>query len=605
MGIIPYFFEKSDKNSYYQLLQKNFKKNYENNFEFNIEYASIKKNFIYTKPENEFLENSNYSWISYLLEQLNDDKNILRRDWKQFLFEDLQQRNFFNKYKYQNAIFFEELSIKMPKNKQNKTGEHFLESEPIVFPLNMDELQNYSEDNSNNITNKKTDVIRNFSFGSSSRDDINEQFLYNYTIDFDENESKINNPEDIMKYNSYILKKYIKIIRKQIEKKEHPIHIVIDQFIFFFESYLKLNIDFCKNNLHDENECNKKGLEVVKEIQNFIEIMQVTLKLFYIKSINFKYFVDEKDELINLISYILFNKKKFNKQLLDLFYYMNYEKKQKLELKFKNSQSITPKKIGINPKFCLDADSEEYWKEYKNKSKEKNESSIGGSTEEETNSKKKKKKLKKYVDDAKLEFCTQNEMDQDLSSKNPTFMDDNKTDINNNLINTDENLINFENFNLDKTYNEKIDINMKKKLLNDMENSILPNLPLEISENVIVLPDEPYSSAINYLRQIINYKVPLEKLIIVSYLSVLIMNNVDKYWENKKDELPQGFLNLDADEIMSIYLYIICKTNLSVIVDHLEFIKHFITNTTKQTIFGYYYSTFEGCIRFLLLSEEK
>jgi len=93
--------------------------------------------------------------------------------------------------------------------------------------------------------------------------------------------------------------------------------------------------------------------------------MQVTLKLFYTKSINFKIFADEKDEIINLISYILFNKKKFYKQLLDLFSYMNIEKKQKLGLKLKNSDDITPRKVGIGAKFCLDSVSEEYWKEYK------------------------------------------------------------------------------------------------------------------------------------------------------------------------------------------------------------------------------------------------
>ena len=45
--------------------------------------------------------------------------------------------------------------------------------------------------------------------------------------------------------------------------------------------------------------------------------MQVSLKLFYSKSINFENFIEEKDEIINLITYILFNDKTFYMQISD------------------------------------------------------------------------------------------------------------------------------------------------------------------------------------------------------------------------------------------------------------------------------------------------
>ncbi len=72
-------------------------------------------------------------------------------------------------------------------------------------------------------------------------------------------------------------------------------------------------VEFCERNKENNKECMKEGREIIKEIQNFIEIMQVVLKLFYSKSINYKYFIDEKDEIINLLSYILFNIQKKNK----------------------------------------------------------------------------------------------------------------------------------------------------------------------------------------------------------------------------------------------------------------------------------------------------
>ena len=605
MGI-SYLIDKSDKKKYYQLLRKNLRTNYENYLNYNLEYVLVRKSFTRIHPQFELLKNSisSYSWLSYLLEQLIDDKNSLRRDWKQFLFEDIQQKLFLNQYEFQNDIYFEELSINKPKYKKNKQGEHFLESEPIVFTMNADELKNYKENkNIFDIDTRLTENL-NFSFNSGYREDDSEGFLYNYTMDYDDNSSRINSPEYKMKYNSYILKKYIKIIRKHIEKKDHPIQVIIDQFIFFFGSFLKLNIDFCKNNQNDEKICSEKVLEVVKEIQNFIEIMQVTLKLFYAKSINFKIFVDEKDEIINLISYILFNKKKFYKQLLDLFSYMNNEKKEKLKLKLENSDNITPSKAGIGAKFRLDSDSEEYWKEYKNKSKDKNENSDKTSTEDETASKQRKEELKHCIHESKEELLSKNEPDSMSYTNRQSFSKDIKSGKNNIIIDLEKSC-NFEKNDFDKTYSQHFNINIKEKLENDLKGSIITNLPKEPNENEIISPDKPYSLAINYLKQITNYKVPLEKLIIISYLSELIIKSVDKYWEKRKEEMPPNFLNLDADEIMSIYLYVIYKANLITIVDQIEFIKHFTTSITKQSIFGYYYSTFEGCLRYLQKSEEK
>ena len=105
--------------------------------------------------------------------------------------------------------------------------------------------------------------------------------------------------------------------------------------------------------------------------------------------------------------------------------------------------------------------------------------------------------------------------------------------------------------------------------------------------------------ALYYLSQIDNYQVPLEKLIMISFLSVIIMESVDKFWEKKNVDLPPEFLTIEADDIMTIYLYIIYKLGHKSIIVQLDFIKYFTTSLTKQSIFGYYYSTFEGCIKYL------
>ena len=403
---------------------------------------------------------------------------------------------------------------------------------------------------------------------SSNKDHNNKKFLYSLTIKLDEKKKK----------------------KKDLDKH--------------FENYLKLIFDFCQNNEDNEKLCYDKGLEAVNEIQNFIEIMQVALKLFYSKSINFKNFSIEKDEIINLISYILFNKKNFYNLVLLLFSEMNAKKMEKFELKLKSNENITPREIGIKPKFCLDKESEEFWEDYKNKRKDSDKNS---STEENTT--KKKEELKHYIDNSKSELLSELEKDE------PDIISDNKSIIGRKTLNTQKNIIwnNNESFNdsinnnndLDKTFDLKASsINIKEKLLNNLNDIILPKLPEIPNINEVIIKDEPYSLAIKYLRQIYSYKVPLEKLIIISYLSILITQSVENYWSNINEDIPSNFLNLDADEIMSIYLYIIYKLDSSSILAHLEIIKHFTTNYTKQTVLGYYYSTFEGCLRYILQGDE-
>ena len=598
MGI-PCLRDKSEKSTYYEFFQKNLQKNFKKNLEFNNQYILAKKRFTQSRIDSERIENINFTWISYLLYKLNEAKrnNILIQNWKNLLYEEVKKKYFFNQYKYQNELFFQEILINKPKDQKNKNDEHFLNEEPILSPLDLEELRTYSSRDNSFSSNKKLKNDLNFSFMSSSsnKDHNNKKFLYSLTIKLDENETKKKDLDFISKYQSYILKKYIKIIRKHIEKEDHPIHVVIDLFIKHFESYLKLIFDFCQNNEDNEKLCYDKGLEAVNEIQNFIEIMQVALKLFYSKSINFKDFTVEKDELINLISYILFNKKNFYKLILQLFSYMNAKKIEKFELKLKESESITPRKVGVNPKFCLDKETEEFWEEYKNKLKDKNENSDkNSSTEEDTL--KKKEKLKNYIDTSKSELNSETEKDESDILQKKTFKSIKKQPI----CTLDESFINIENDNndLDKTFDQKEHINLSRKILPKLDKIINEN------ENEIIKDEQPYILAINYLRQIYSYKAPLEKLIIIAYVSVLMTQSVEKYWIKRKDEIPHNFLNLDADEIMSIYLYIIYKLNSPSIICHIEMMKHFTTNFTKQTILGYYYSTFEGCIKYILQDDE-
>ncbi len=59
-------------------------------------------------------------------------------------------------------------------------------------------------------------------------------------------------------------------------------------------------------------------------------------------------------------------------------------------------------------------------------------------------------------------------------------------------------------------------------------------------------------------------------------------------------------LNIDADELMTIFIYIIIKTQMNDILIHSKFIKEFTTSTTRSTMIGYYYTTLEASLIYIL-----
>ena len=394
-------------------------------------------------------------------------------------------------------------------------------------------------------------------------------------------------------------------------------------------------MNYCKSKKEDKNECMKKGKNIIKQIQNFIEIMQVGLKLFYSKSINYRYFIDEKDEIINLLSYILFNIQRIYKYISQIFYYMNIEKIEKLESQFKNIGELTPKEIGIHPKFCLDKDIEEFKIELKNNKNNiinTNNDNYIITTEKEENSRlnrlnnfssflydnkneKENNKINNINDNNKYR---NNEINLDINEKDNISINTEDNNFNKKSFRLNENYLNYleleENEDKISTYSlkdfkDKIEsyqdkMNIKDLLINDLENENFPSLP-KLPNISNKLQKEPYIDAINYLRQIDTYKVPLEKLIVIALISVIITDCIDKYWGPMKKDLPQKFLNIDADELMSIYLYIIYKLKMPSLFVHLDFIRYFTTPISKQSMIGYYFTALEGCLNFILNIKNK
>ena len=169
--------------------------------------------------------------------------------------------------------------------------------------------------------------------------------------------------EEINKYKIKRQESYelFEVIKRQLEYKENPFNIVINNFILYFTEEVKNKneyLDKINNKNNYENYCNKIIDELKDQINEFVIFLTKCITIFY--KINN---IQEYDTYYALLISIIFNGKGNSKKLYQLFMELIIKKeKNKIEL-FKNSISFckehnlsAPKDFLVEKKFCLDND---------------------------------------------------------------------------------------------------------------------------------------------------------------------------------------------------------------------------------------------------------
>ena len=564
------------KKSYYELLRKNMKKSYDliETNEFNQEFSFKISQFNSTKKRTKIFDiliGETFDWKFYLLNKLEKKLNAIgnwENELNTFIETEFTDKKTYENYFLENKIFLNQFYLR--NNPQQALNDSKGLHEPLLTLLfDTNEIETYF-----NEISKLPDRLRTFTNGKLRNSE--KSFLSENILD-EKNQNK---------YYSYQVRKHIDLIRRQLDNPKHPIYLIIKKFSEIYFDYLNKCYDKVKNN----EDINKKTKDsVIKDIQDFIDIIAIALKLFYMKSINYDYFEHEKDEFINFI----FNQKNFEKELFKFFELSNKEKQSQFKQKKKVLGDITPKDVGINIKFRLDKETENF---------KKNNNYGNESIKEETGIVKYFKDLDIEVEE-KLRRSFRIEVGElEMVS---SFNDQRKMNL----------------FVSDRSRAESIDKNFiykPKKKNNKRESTESISSYKEFSEkynnssffsefDIKIEKDDihnPYGKAIEFIELIKYYKTPLEKLTIIALESALITTSVNSFWKEQKN-LPNNFLRIDADELLSIYLYIICKMNTDTIFTQLDYIQNFIGLASKQSLVGYFYTTVEGCIKFLISAKSK
>ena len=72
-----------------------------------------------------------------------------------------------------------------------------------------------------------------------------------------------------------------------------------------------------------------------------------------------------------------------------------------------------------------------------------------------------------------------------------------------------------------------------------------------------------------------------------------------------EDLVKPSFLNIEADDLMKILIYIVYKSKMSKLFVHLDFVKYFTIRETLSTMIGYYHTLLEGALNFILEKNNK
>lgn len=579
---------------YFKLIRYRLRRFYEENQnnQFNISLCLDKKDFNSTSSAKKISINPSQKfiyWKDYLLNYLNKQQNR-GFIWASELIDSIKSEIFLSENKWLSLFFWQEFEMRTkPKCLQMRVNEH--------------------KDSSN------TDDNRNSMLSITDR--LNGSF-----VSINTSTLSIGNPTHEYKEYRQKVKSYMNVFKEHVFDIDHPINIVAKSFVRVFSNFINERIKELYSIKNSELEDFHKMStlitdEIIKCFQKFIIKLQTALRLMYSKTINYQCFIEEKDEFINLITNLIFKEGEMYNKMYELFEVSLYDQVKVLEGKLNELKHTKPEDLGIHEKFCLN----EVTFNFQKKLIEDDKINLKSESEEKSDINFKKdyiKKIEEKIEDKK-NFMFQESYSDNLPCSNVTM----KLNIRSSLASHDKE----DQINLYANTDVKLNMNNTKHAINIDSSSTYKGLESEHKTNSMKVFSESsimhkslrkekeknkfrysqgsYEAAIKLLKSINKYKVPFEKMMLLATISSEVTECVNNFWADMSKVVTSSLLNIDADELMTIFIYVIIKSQMAELLIHSKLIKEFTTSTTRSTMIGYYYTTVEASLIYILSISDK
>lgn len=567
------------------------------------------------------------TWLDYFFNYLETEVSRANPTWARDLSDLVNEEQFIYENKYQSLLFFKDFEIHTSPQKIYEMNSQ--EDLDPLFSLEYKDSEkcsyNRMYDKFNDMAAIELDVTANLG-GSFLEIDTNNLLPDDPQLEYIETRKMV--------------KKYICCFKEHIyNNKEHPINRIVNLFARCFTKdfntrYKDIQIQL-ENQPQNEKETILREFEdrITKELQNFILALEVTTKLFYCSCIDFTCFGQESDELINLLTSLVFKTGDIYIKIFNLYKAAYFTSYKSIETKLSNLSKVSPQMLGIQDKYCLDDDTlnlqrtilekKQIEKDNLEKKGDKFETNKNKPIEKEKKRKILPKLLEERIEeiideeDEELFKCTtMKEITESTEPKAPKDIDTHmsinintqkRQSINDSknqpylleqIANDDTSII-IDNPHARYTVNS---FNAKTfnfpKLHTVLRNTILEkdNLINEITGKQKALP---YSNAIRLLKNISKYRTPIEKMVLVASISDQITECVNDFWKDMEGYIKHDYLSIEQDELMTIFLYIVIKTQMPDLYVYARMIKNFTTPKIRQTMIGFYYATLEATLAYI------
>lgn len=373
--------------------------------------------------------------------------------------------------------------------------------------------------------------------------DVFQGMKYKKEDNCDEHEEKEIEEEEWEKVR--ILNHY-RAVTEKIEKdlkdiQSHSLAHIKQQFISYFcnkyEKMLCTDKKYAQLNEKNRQEYVKKAETCFMELRQFIRVLEETICIFY-----------RLGEFKNCLIYFLFSKENmlnFVTSIIfdDYIYPLIYEIQKKIdksmiehiEKQLPSYQNFKPQDFDISEKFCL------------------NERTVN------------------YI------FLKR------------------KADYLEKLRNSNEKCEETTTFSMDNLMMGRAST-VQNPIINEKNREMNNNSSLNEEETMKLSHYNPYYKAIKNLKKISNHKSPLHKLKHIMNISKLVLQEIRDFYEGNYYLFDD---NLGGDEMLSIYVYIVAKTNMPGLITDCTIIDKFITSNLTNSIYGYYLVTIQVCLKYL------
>lgn len=121
------------------------------------------------------------------------------------------------------------------------------------------------------------------------------------------------------------------------------------------------------------------------------------------------------------------------------------------------------------------------------------------------------------------------------------------------------------------------------------------NYDREINKNILKVP---FNQTLLLLRKLNDCNSILRRIDLMFMLRASILGEIDNFWENIP--LKFKYRSVDADNLLSIFIYLIIKSQMTNLLIDIEIIDCFISKNIKLSRKGYFFSLFQSSIEYIL-----